>query len=381
MLVTIIKDPHGGQVCGFGKASQNEQDHGHPSIRALMQIYLRRLAPAGMIRPRGAKNPCGIKNGPSQAQTICGTVLAAKWTKPCITGMARGLLTMHDPIHSSVRRLLLANPPRAGHFIVTLYGDVVEPRGGTLWMSQAISLCQAAGLSETLVRTAMSRLVAAGQLIGDRSGRRSYYRLTPAAKLEFARAEQVLFSPPAMPTDFAILAINGGQLPLGFVPLRPDLAIGPYRADLKAGAGFVLRASIDQGGVHVPEFVAGLWDMGPLAEAYQLVLDRFTPLLASLHAGGTLSPQDALVMRLLLVDGYRMAILRDPFLPHAALPPNWPGRSARSLFLRLYLRLSEAADSVILQDFAGTDGQHPEIPPQVAARQASLMAEAALQTP
>ena len=67
---------------------------------------------------------------------------------------------------------------RAASFIVTIYGDVVEPRGGLLWMGTLIEVCARAGISETRVRTAVSRLVAAGRLEGTREGRRSFYRLT-----------------------------------------------------------------------------------------------------------------------------------------------------------------------------------------------------------
>ena len=56
-----------------------------------------------------------------------------------------------------------ANAPRAPAFLVTLYGDVVEPRGGTLWMGSLIECCAMHGLSESLVRTAVSRLVGAGR--------------------------------------------------------------------------------------------------------------------------------------------------------------------------------------------------------------------------
>ena len=56
------------------------------------------------------------------------------------------------------------DPPRATSFIVTLYGDLVEPRGGTIWMGSVIDICAAVGLTETHVRTSVSRLVANGQL-------------------------------------------------------------------------------------------------------------------------------------------------------------------------------------------------------------------------
>lgn len=68
----------------------------------------------------------------------------------------------------------------AASFIVAVYGDVVVPRGEVLWMGSLIGICARIGISENLVRTATSRLVAAGRLEGERAGRRSFYRLAPA---------------------------------------------------------------------------------------------------------------------------------------------------------------------------------------------------------
>lgn len=284
---------------------------------------------------------------------------------------------MADGNQSPLFETLLEAPPRAGHFIVSLYGDLVEPRGGTLWMGRVIDLCQAAGLSETLVRTAVSRLVAAGQLVGERVGRRSFYRLTAQAQAEFAQAARILFSPPDMPADFALMAMPEDGVPPGFAALRSDLAIGPYRAGLAAEGRFVLRASVDQMGPDLQGFAAGLWDLEPLTARYHVVLARFAPLLA---AEASLDPRDALVARLLLVDGYRAALLRDPLLPPAALPEDWPGWAARTLFLRLYLRLSGPADSYVQSAFAENEGLARDEAPQMTARLAALAAEAAALT-
>ena len=62
------------------------------------------------------------------------------------------------------------------------------PRGGVLWTGTLIELCGSAGINESLVRTAVSRLVAAERLAGERIGRRSYYRLAEAARAEFQQA-------------------------------------------------------------------------------------------------------------------------------------------------------------------------------------------------
>jgi phenylacetic acid degradation operon negative regulatory protein len=280
---------------------------------------------------------------------------------------------MPDATQTKFKNLLGVAPPRAGHFIVSLYGDVVEPRGGTLWMGRVIGLCQSAGLSETLVRTAVSRLVMAGQLVGERVGRRSYYRLTPKARVEFSHAARVLFAPPETPQDFAVLAMPAAGLPHGFVAMRPELAFGPYRPNLVTEGQFVLRASVQQCGTDLADLVASLWDLAPLSLRYQAVLTRFTPLL---ELQTELAPQDALIARLLLIDDYRAAVLRDPMLPRAALPQDWPGWAARTLFVRLYLQLSKIADSYIQQAFEEHEGLQLTETEQVTARIGQLLAEA-----
>lgn len=233
-------------------------------------------------------------------------------------------------------------PPRAAAFIVTVYGDLVEPRGGVLWMGTLIELCGAAGLSESLVRTAVSRLVAAGQLTGERLGRRSYYRLTPAAQREYADAARVIFSPPGSGAR-GWLWLVGPRAPealprAGFAEAGPDLWLGPDRGGGAPAARAAMRAGPGQGdwaGV-----AARLWPMAEHAAAYRRVLARFGGLDPA--APG---PEQALTLRLLLVHAYRGALLRDPRLPAEALPADWPGGAARDLFARLYAGLTPAAEA------------------------------------
>ena len=45
------------------------------------------------------------------------------------------------------------------------------------------------GIEDGAVRTAVSRLVGAGRLVGERIGRRSFYRLSDPAQAEFAAAQ------------------------------------------------------------------------------------------------------------------------------------------------------------------------------------------------
>lgn len=248
-------------------------------------------------------------------------------------------------------------PPPAAGFIVTLYGDALVPRGGEVWIGTLIETCGLVGISETLVRTAVSRLVSAGQLQGGRQGRRSFYRLTDAARAEFQAAARVIYGP-ADATGWRLVHLpedDSGMARLerqGFARLRPGLALGPARGALPAGA-LVFDARVSAGAATLPDFAASLWDLAPHGAAYAAFLDRFGALDPGLQGA------EALAARLLMVHDWRRALLRDPRLPAAALPPDWPGHAARALFHRLYYALSPAAEAHIDATFQGAAGPIP----------------------
>ncbi|MHA6344023.1 PaaX family transcriptional regulator C-terminal domain-containing protein [Roseivivax sp. CAU 1761] len=285
-----------------------------------------------------------------------------------------------DPDGSGDAALPLpAAPPRAAAFIVTIYGDVVEPRGGVLWMGTLIACAADHGLSESLVRTAVSRLVAAGRLEGERIGRRSYYRLTRAAQREFAAASRILYAPPPPPGSW-LLALGGAAAAAaeleGWARIGPEAAWAPDRPDLPRPEGVVLAARGLAGEAGLPDLAARHWPLDEVAERYRSFETGFAPLRAALADGARPSGARALALRLRLVHLYRQAALADPRLPGAALPGDWPGHHARALFVETYLALTEAADAHVGRAFHGDAGPLPALNPQIAARRARLAAEA-----
>lgn len=280
-------------------------------------------------------------------------------------------MTRTDLIH----RLTAGRPVTAGAFIVTVYGDVVVPRGEVLWIGSLIGLCATLGIRENPVRTAVSRLVAAERLQGARIGRRSFYRLAPAARAEFAEAARLLYARPrpsgdwlvmlhpAMPDDLARrhrMARMGG-----------DLWICPARDDVPAAGGLILRAAPVAGLDRLPH-LAGFWDLDGLAAGYAQVVDRFGPLDRAVEKGLVLAPEDALIARLLLVHLYRGVLLRDPGLPAEALPPDWPGTAAQALFRSLYIALTPLAEAQVARVMTGETGPLPQATDRTRARLRAL---------
>jgi phenylacetic acid degradation operon negative regulatory protein len=254
----------------------------------------------------------------------------------------------------AVLKQLWPEPPRAAAFIVTIYGDIVEPRGGVLWMGNLIEVCGTIGISESLVRTAVSRLVSAGQLSGERDGRRSFYRLTDRARVEFLQAAKILFDPGPAPDSFLIAPRPPAEQESGFLRQGFTVAgaflIGPDRSrsgDDSLGTrlpGPVFRAETIAGAEELPAFASRYWDLESLAEAYVVFLERYGRLSSYLASGEPLHGADAMTARLMLVHDYRFALLRDPRLPIEALPKDWPGYAARTQFADLYRRLAPETD-------------------------------------
>ena len=248
-----------------------------------------------------------------------------------------------------------ARPPRAAGFIVTLYGDVVVPRGGELGMAAIIEACALVGISETLVRTAVSRLVAAGQLQGDRRGRRSFYRLTPAAAAEFAVAARIIYSAPEGRDWRLAIGPDPALEAAGLRRLRQGVGFGPARGNVPEGLA-VLDGRMEGAQAALAQLAKELWDLDAVGAALAAVHDRFGPLL---DRAAALPGQEALALRLLLVDDWRHAALNDPGLPAEALPQDWPGAAARAVFSCLYKSLTPAAERWIAAVFESSRGLLP----------------------
>ncbi len=260
--------------------------------------------------------------------------------------------------------ILGPEPPRAGAFIVTIYGDVVEPRGGSLWMGTLIEICAEIGINESLVRTAVSRLVAKGQLQGERLGRRSFYRLAPHARQEFLDASAVIFAPPGTNPTGWLVALDAAETSAsrlsdaGFAKIGTGNWLGPDHGVPVGVEAQWLAAMPREKSDGFRDLATRIWHLPTHAAAYRAVNEKYAYLNKpqEAHPNG----QEALSLRLALVHDYRLALLADPRLPRVALPDDWAGYAASTLFADLYHALSAAADSHIAQHCLAPGGYMPK---------------------
>ena len=220
------------------------------------------------------------------------------------------------------------------------------------------------------VRTAISRLSSEGWLSRVKRGRASHYRLSKRGEGVFLAATQRIYFEEQKPFDgnlrIAILEPNSADPAVarralrdaGFVALSPSvqLSLAEPPVNLAAHKGvYVLKSKI---GEAERRLASAAWKLPATAAAYQAFVAQFSPLDA---VGGRkdLSPQDALVARTLLIHAYRRIVLRDPGLPGALLPDDWPGHAARALTGRIYQRLLAPSESYLDAHASNEDGPLP----------------------
>jgi phenylacetic acid degradation operon negative regulatory protein len=286
-----------------------------------------------------------------------------------------------------IAHFLETDPPRSKSLVMTIFGDAIAPHGARLWLGSLIELMAPLDVTDRLVRTSVFRLVQEGWLVAQREGRRSSYALQPAAAPRFARANHRIYAPPGVDWDgrwTLLLAPNGSidsalraavrkELEWeGFAMLAPGLLAHPA-ADLDgvaevlrrveaSGKVFVCAATElpDVGARPLAELVREGWDLSAVVTGYRRFIEQFTPLLDVLRGEPTPAPQQAFIVRTLLIHAYRRVQLHDPMLPLALLPQPWPGSEAYALAQAIYRLVWEPAERQLMDVLRREDADAPE---------------------
>ena len=286
------------------------------------------------------------------------------------------IIELIDAFHSRT-------PIRAWSLIVTVYGDAIVPRGGTLWLGTLITLMDAFGIGSGLVRTAGSRLAADDWLTRTRIGRKSYYRLSSRGRDDFVAATERIYNAPKSTWSgsfhVAILGETGDpqrnamRRPLeeaGYGHLAPSIMIAPDDKpgpDLQGVSAIGLSAA-----TIVPDdahrLVSRAWPVDQIGERYERFRARFAELDKAIARGADFSPLESLIARILMIHEFRRIILRDPELPAELLPEDWPGVAARAMSGRIYRALLGASESWLDEHASCEDGPLPAPHPVFFAR-------------
>lgn len=276
-----------------------------------------------------------------------------------------------DPLDILRANFHRRTPIRAWSLIVTIFGDVVAPRGGEIGMQPLTKVLEAAGLTSGVVRTAMSRLASDGWVERVRSGRLSFYRLSEFGRREVEAASSRIYGPRSganakmAPTlSLVILApVAAPEAARAWVTAAGYAALSPTVFWKRAGGrpeslppGFIeLDATVARGHENVAAALLGREALDSLAQSY----DHVTRLA---HAVESRPPRDglaALTARVLLIHEYRRTALRDPGLPLGLMPEEGPAMRCRAAVAAAYASLLQPSETWL--DAHGT-GRHGPMP-------------------
>jgi phenylacetic acid degradation operon negative regulatory protein len=276
---------------------------------------------------------------------------------------------------------------RPQDLVFTLFGEYLLSRSGPIWVGSLIALLKPFGLSEGAVRTVLSRMTRKGWLGSRRSGRNSFYRLTPRGRrlLEEGKARifNVTWDTPWDGSWFLLaysIPESRRQLRdrlrdqlawLGFGSLGNGLWISPHDV-----AEHVHRAAHRLGiqrhlecfqGHRVTEMAAGemvakCWNLPTLNKKYRAFVERWRPRLDECRVGlaeGTMSDKACFALRFRLIHEFRRFLLEDPFLPRTLLSAGWAGDNATDVFHALHDVLVGPADAYVDSVLAAAPARQP----------------------
>jgi phenylacetic acid degradation operon negative regulatory protein len=266
---------------------------------------------------------------------------------------------MTDTEQPTLARRHAAGTDSARSVLFTVLGELVLPTGGEAWTSAFIDVFGRLGVEEKAARQALMRTAADGWLSPERIGRRTVWRLTPAAERLLRDGTERIFGFTAAAADWdgrwtVVIArtpetersarhvLRTRLRWAGFGNVMPGVWLSPRsdrgdevrqileQAGLPDGCLFTAEY---QGGSSLAAMVGNAWDLDQLSREY----DEFT---AAFSGQASVDP---LVRIIDLVHAWRRFPWIDPGLPAQFLPVPWPGTAAAGLFARLHAGWADEA--------------------------------------
>jgi phenylacetic acid degradation operon negative regulatory protein len=265
---------------------------------------------------------------------------------------------------------LKREPSRTGSIVITVFGDAIVPRGGSVWLGTLLEFFKTIDIDSSVVRTAMSRLAADGWFEREKVGRNSFYRLVKRERQTFDIATKHIYGAPASDWTgrFELLLVGNGShrdaarealKNAGFGSPLPGVWVAPSGVPIPEEAASAIRLEVSAEDDSGRRLLSESWPLHRTADAYQKFMKTFEPLRGWIDSRERLSDVDAFTARILLIHHYRRVVLRDPLLPGALLPSDWPGRAARKLCGEIYRGLLPASEQWLDRHATNENGPLP----------------------
>lgn len=292
--------------------------------------------------------------------------------------------TTNLSVDAAIRGYLKHHKPRAGSFIVTLFGDVISQHGNCVWLGAIIESLELFGLNARQVRTAVGRLVKDNWLKSQQIGRKSYYSFTEVGERQFKRVAGRIYAQqlPNWNHEWTLVLLT--QLDpglrdklrrelgwLGFGQINGGSFAHPA-ADKKAltellsELGVVNNLLVMQAATNyltsretVKEIAYQSWRLEEIKPRYELFCRIFGGVIRELEGVKENNERQMFQLRLIMIHEYRRLLLKTTELPIELLPEAWPGSEAQHIASELYAATSAASRSYIEANFQTTNGRVP----------------------
>lgn len=267
------------------------------------------------------------------------------------------------------------NRQRPQDLVFTLFGEYLLPGTTPVWAGALLALLEPFGLSEGASRTVLSRMARKGWFTTVRSGRHSFYQLTPRARKLLEEGRERIYHPSWDEPWDGVWVLVAYSIPeqkrelrdrlrdrlawLGFGSIGNGLWISPHDVvdeieDVANTLGIRDHLECFRGRGAAwsdPErLVRRGWDLAGINRNYEAFIARHVPDFRRLKArleGGHADPRSCYVARFRLSHEFREFPLEDPYLPRSLLPENWAGECAAVLFEKYHDLLTEPADRYV----------------------------------
>src|ERR1700721_3594022 len=184
---------------------------------------------------------------------------------------------------------LKREPSRTGSIVITLFGDAIVPRGGSVWLGTVLAFFETIDIDSGVVRTAMSRRAADGWLERNKVGRNSFYRLVKKGRQTFDAATKHIYDPQASDWTgrFELLLIGNGEdrdasrealKNAGFGGPLPRSWGAPPGVPVPEEAARAIRLEVSAEDERGRGLLKGEWPLDRTADAYLKFMKTFEPL-------------------------------------------------------------------------------------------------------
>lgn len=259
------------------------------------------------------------------------------------TGRASRYIRAMDPLAPLLSSLHADGRPRVWSLVITVFGDLVQHRGGVISTARLGVLLGRIGVEPGALRTALSRLGRDGWVSSERAGRTSLYRLTAEGEGSFAPATARIYAPPLGP-------VRAWALHVRLTPQGPVAALAPA-GQVPAGADCIVTGDLTR--------MSEDWRRSLLDPVQRAALDRLAADLEALAAARLDDPLDAAAARMLLIHRWRRIVLRHDVPAAQLMPDDAPLRDPRAAVATAYLRLAPVAEGWLDADLGDQAPMRP----------------------